>query len=94
MVPILISHPFSVVSDQSLIGWGRAGARGNLIGEIRVGMPHIDEGAANKAFEHIANAVLQDAVGGQPNNVFDSFAFEILVRFWAADAGVGAQLDA
>jgi len=64
------------------------------VGEVRVGSPDIKRGAADRAFEQIADAFLQDTVGRQPDRVFDPFAFEILVDLGIGEACGGVEVDA
>jgi hypothetical protein len=61
----------------------------SLIGEVRVGAPDVKGGAAERTLEKIADAFLQDAVGGQPDGVFDPFAFEVLIVLGIGEPGVG-----
>ncbi len=72
----------------------RLGPASRLIGEVRVGTPDLKRGAADRSLEQIADAFLQDAVGRQPNGVFDPFPFEILVDLGIGEAGVGAEIEA
>jgi len=72
----------------------RLGPASRLIGEVRVGTPDIEGGAADRALEQIADPLLQDAVGGQPDGVFDPFALKILVDLGIGEAGVGAEIEA
>ena len=65
-----------------------------LIGEVRVGPPHIVRRAADRALEQIADPLLQDAVGRKPDRILDPLGFEILVDLGIGEAGVGAEIDA
>jgi hypothetical protein len=65
-----------------------------LVGEVRVGAPDIKRRAADRPLEQVADALLQDAVGRQPDGVSDPFAFEIFVDLGIGEAGVGAEIDA
>ena len=66
----------------------------SLIGEVRVGAPDVKGGAADRTLEKIADAFLQDVVGGQPDGVFDPFAFEVLIDLGIGEPGVGPEMDA
>ena len=81
--------PFDLGDDAA-----RLGPASRLIGEVRVGTPDIEGGAADRALEQIADPLLQDAVGGQPDGVFDPFALKILVDLGIGEAGVGAEINA
>src|SRR5271166_4387148 len=81
--------PFDLGDDATLL---RPASR--LIGKVRIETPDINGGAVNRASEQIADAFLQYAVGGQPNGVFDPFAFEILVDLGIGETRVGAEIDA
>jgi len=85
------------VRPDAIRPWRRHGGASSSFrpdSEVRIGTPDIKGGAANRAFEQIADAFLQDAIGGQPDCVFDPFAFEILVDIGIGEAGVGAEVDA
>jgi hypothetical protein len=60
-----------------------------LIREACMGSVHVSGRAANRAFEQIADPLLQDAVRRQANGVFDPFGFEELV-----DIGIGEPASA
>jgi hypothetical protein len=49
-----------------------------LIGEACVGSAHVIGRATNRAFEQIADTLLQDAVRRQANGVFDPFCLQIV----------------
>ncbi len=64
------------------------------VGEVRVGTPDIKRGAANRAFEQIADPFLQDAIGGKPNGVSYAFGFQVFVDLGIGEARVGAEINA
>ncbi len=65
-----------------------------LIVEIREGSSQLVRRSPDRAREKIADAFLQDAIGGQPDGVFDPSAFEILIDLGIGEAGAGAEIDA
>ena len=78
--------PFDLGDDAAGL---RPAAR--LIGEVRVGAPNIKGGAADRALEQIAYALLQDTVGGQADGVFDPLGFEVAIDIGIGEARVGAE---
>jgi len=42
----------------------------------------------------VANPLLQDAVGGKSERVFDLLAFKVSVDVGIGEAGVGAEIEA
>jgi hypothetical protein len=59
-----------------------------------MGSAHVIGRAANRAFEQMADPLLQDAVRRQANGVFDPFGFEELVDIGIGEAGVGPEINA
>jgi hypothetical protein len=58
-----------------------------------MGSSHVIGGATNRAFEKMANSLLQDADGWQANGVFEPFGFEELVNFGIGEASVVPRLS-
>src|ERR1022692_4811439 len=65
-----------------------------LIGEIGVVPPDIVRRSPNRTLEQVADPMLQDLVGRQPDRVFDPLRLQVLVDLWVREAGVGAEIDA
>ena len=72
----------------------RLGPASRLIGEIRIGPPHFVRRSPDRALEQIADPVLKDVVGRQPDRVFDPLSFEELVDFRHGEACIGPEIDA
>ena len=59
-----------------------------------MGSAHVIGRATNRAFEQIADPLLQDVIGGQTDRIFDPFCLQIFVNFGVCEAGVGAEINA
>jgi hypothetical protein len=64
-----------------------------LIGEIGVISPDFVWRSSNRPREQIADLLLQDAVGGQPDRIFDPLGFEKLIDLGICKPRVGPEID-
>ncbi len=65
-----------------------------LIAEIGMEPAHLVRRSSDRAREQIADPVLQDAVGWQPDRKLDPPRFEKLVDLGIGEAGVSPEIDA
>ena len=65
-----------------------------LIDEVRVEAAHLVRRTPDRAREQVANPLLQDAVGGKPDRIFDALGLQVLLDIGIGEAGVGAEIDA
>src|SRR6267142_6188476 len=72
--------------------WHRPALR--LIAEAGVVSPGRDWGATNRALEQIADTLLQNAIGRQPDRVLVAFRFQELVDLGVGKGGIGAEVAA
>ncbi len=62
-----------------------------LVGEVRVEAAHFVRRTPDRAREQVANPLLQDAVGGKPDRLFDALGLQVLIHIGIGEAGVGAE---
>ncbi len=65
-----------------------------LISETCMRSAHVIGRATNRAFEQIADTLLQDAVRRKSNGVFDPFSLQIFEHLGIGEAGVGTKINA
>src|SRR5271167_1173539 len=65
-----------------------------LIAEVGMKPPHLVRWSPDRAFEQVADPVLQDPVCRQPDRILDPLRFEKLVDLGIGKAGVSPEIDA
>jgi len=65
-----------------------------LIGEIGMEPAHFVRRSPDRTLEQVADPVLQDLVGRQPDRVFDPLRLQELVDFWHGEGCVRPEIDA
>ena len=65
-----------------------------LIAEAGVVSPDRDRRATNRALEKVADALLQQAVGRQPDRILVAFGLQELVDLGVGKGGIGAEVAA
>src|SRR5215468_7739839 len=72
----------------------RLAPAGRLVGEVRVVSADFVWGPSDRSFEQVADPVLQDLVGGQPDRVFDVLSLQVLVDTRHGEGGISPEIDA
>ena len=65
-----------------------------LVGEVRVVSPDFVWRPSDRTLEQVADPVLQDLVGGQPDRIFDPLSLQVLVDTRHGEGGIGPEIDA
>src|SRR6516165_4883525 len=72
----------------------RLALAGRLVGEVRVVSADFVWGPSDRSFEQVADPVLQDLVGAQPDRVFYVLSLQVLVDTRHGEGGIGPEIDA
>src|SRR4029077_2029048 len=71
----------------------RLGPASRLIGEIGMEPTHLVRWSSDWALEQVADPMLQDLVGRQPDRILDPLRFEKLVDLGHGEGCIGSKID-